>query len=84
MRRPIEIERRKQSQEKDQPCEDIKKSENKMIQERKRLDYAKIRINGDWTKRGERKGWEKKGKVRKEECGKIKETCFILYKIEWD
>jgi hypothetical protein len=56
VRRPIEIERRKQSQEKDQPCEDIKKSENKMIQERKRLDYAKIRINGDWTKRGERKG----------------------------
>jgi len=28
--------------------------------------------------REERKG-EKRG-----ECGKIKKTCFILYKIEWD
>jgi hypothetical protein len=53
-----------------QPCEDVMKSEKKKIQERRRLDLAKIGINEDLTKKEEKKIGEKKRGVRKQECEK--------------
>jgi hypothetical protein len=45
----------------------------KKIQERRRLDLAKIGINEDLTKKEEKKIGEKKRGVRKQECEKNKE-----------
>jgi hypothetical protein len=53
-----------------QPCEDVMKSEKKKIQERRRLNLAKIGINEDLTKKEEKKIGEKKKGVRKQECEK--------------
>jgi hypothetical protein len=52
-----------------QPCEDVMKSEKKKkkIQERRRLDLAKIGINEDLTKKEEKKIGEKKRGVREQE-----------------
>ena len=48
-------------EKKDQPCEDVMKSENKMSQEKKGLDSIKIGIGVDSAER-----LEKKGMVREE------------------
>ena len=53
------------------PYENVIKSENKVSQERKRLDSNKIRINGDSALKN-RKKKEKKGRLRKEVWKKIK------------
>ena len=52
------------------------KNENKVSQEKTRLDSAKIKISRDSNDRGEKKRREKKGMVRKElSVEKNKETC---------
>ena len=51
---------------KDQPCKDVRKSKNKVSQERRRLDSAKIEINRDSGERKEKKKKrEKEGREKK-------------------
>jgi len=44
----------------------VRKSKNKMSQERRRLDLVKIGISGDSARKREKKREDKKGKMRKE------------------
>jgi hypothetical protein len=51
----LKLKEKSEVEEKYQPCKDKRKSENKVIKERKNLDSTKIGINGSSTERGERK-----------------------------
>ena len=62
-------------EKKDQPCEDVRKSEKKMSQGRRRLDSIKIWISGDSAERWEKKIKEKKEGWEKKRIRKSKETC---------
>ena len=62
-------------EKKDQPCEDVRKSEKKMSQGRRRLDSIKIWISGDSAERWEKKIREKKEGWEKKRIRKSKETC---------
>jgi hypothetical protein len=56
-----------------QPCEDVMKSEKKKIQERRRLDLAKIGINEDLTKKEEKKNRREEKRGEKTRVKKNKE-----------
>jgi len=68
-----------------QPYKDIRKSKNKVSQERRRLDSVKIWINEDLVERGENKRGKKKGRVIKEESVQknIKKhvNCFLQREV---
>jgi len=64
----IKLKGESKAEEKDQSFKDVRKSEDKMSQERRRLDSAKIGISKDLVERR-----EKIGRVRKKkECEKNK------------
>jgi len=71
----LKLKGESEAKEKDQPCEDVRKSKNKLSQKRKRWKWAKkitrlyltiIGIIGDSAKRSKKKIGEKKGNMRKE------------------
>jgi len=69
-------------EEKDQSCVGVRKSKNKVSQEKRKLDSTKIEINKDSTKREEKKREEKKGRVRKKKSvEKIKKHVDFYAKM---
>lgn len=77
----IKLKGESKAEEKDQSFKDVRKSEDKMSQERRRLDSAKIGISKDLVERRENIGRVRKKKSEK----KIKiKTCSFLCKREWD
>jgi hypothetical protein len=75
----IKLKGESKAEEKDQSFKDVRKSEDKMSQERRRLDSAKIGISKDLVERR-----ENIGRVRKKKSeNKIKiKTCSFLCKRE--
>lgn len=77
----IKLKGESKAEEKDQSFKDVRKNEDKMSQERRRLDSAKIGISKDLVERRENIGRVRKKKSEK----KIKiKTCSFLCKREWD
>jgi hypothetical protein len=75
----IKLKGESKAEEKDQSFKDVRKSEDKMSQERRRLDSAKIGISKDLVERRENIGRVRKKKSEK----KIKiKTCSFLCKSE--
>jgi hypothetical protein len=75
----IKLKGESKAEEKDQSFKDVRKSEDKMSQERRRLDSAKIGISKDLVERRENIGRVRKKKSEK----KIKiKTCSFLCKRE--
>lgn len=75
----IKLKGESKAEEKDQSFKDVRKSEDKMSQERRRLDSAKIGISKDLVERREKIGRVRKKKSEK----KIKiKTCSFLCKRE--
>jgi hypothetical protein len=75
----IKLKGESKAEEKDQSFKDVRKNEDKMSQERRRLDSAKIGISKDLVERRENIGRVRKKKSEK----KIKiKTCSFLCKRE--
>jgi hypothetical protein len=85
----LKLKRERKAEEKYQPYKGVRKSEDKMRQERSRLDMAKIEISGDSAERGKKKRVEtikKHNNFYAKGC-EIKNVCFpdmpiilIMYK----
>ena len=63
----LKLKEKGETKSSEQPYKDIRKSENKVSQERRRLDSVKIGISGDLVERGKNRRGKKKGKVIKDE-----------------
>ena len=68
---------------KDQPCKDVRKSKNKVSQERKRLDSAKIEINRDSGERKEKKKKEKRKGEKRRRCGNFFKKNMLIFMQRW-